>query len=192
MSPELPVLSLSGQATTGFSTFSMGDTETDLAQTPLRSPTVFNFYMPTYQFPGTLAANGLVTPEFELTSDTTVMRQSNFIYEGILKPSNSGSVHSSFRSGSGVLGLDFTPWMATRPGTSLPWTDVSNLPALVDELATLLTAGQLPAAARSVIVNYAGNTSNIAYTTGTDSQMANRLRAIVHLIATSPDFTIQR
>ena len=64
--------------------------------------------------------------------------------------------------------------------------------ALVDELAILLTAGQLPAAARTTIVNYTGNTANIAYTTGTDSQKANRLRAIVHLIATSPDFTIQR
>ena len=192
MSPELPVLSLSGQAATNFSTYSMGDTETDLAQTPMRSPTVFNFYAPNYQFPGTLAANGLVTPEFELTSDTNVIRQSNFIYEGILKPSSTGSVHSSFRSGNGVLGLDFTPWMVTRPNTSLPWTDTTNLPALVDELATLLTAGQLPAAARTIIVNYTGNTANIAYTTGTDAQKANRLRAIVHLIATSPDFTIQR
>jgi hypothetical protein len=197
MSPQSPAALIAGQVSTTFSNFSVGDTETDLAQTPLRSPTVFNFFMPDYQYPGTLASNGLVTPEFQLTSDTNVIRQSNFLYEGIYKPSTTNTIHSSFRSGNGAIALDFTPWMQTRPGGSGAWTDNANLSALVDQLSILLTAGQLNASARTIIVNFVSNTTNttnITYTNGsaTDAQKINRLRGIIHLIATSPDFTIQR
>jgi len=194
MSPQSPASLIAGQVSTTFSNFSVGDTETDLAQTPLRSPTVFNFFMPDYQYPGTLASNGLVTPEFQLTSDTNVIRQSNFLYEGIYKPSTTNTIHSSFRSGNGAIALDFTPWMQTRPGGSGAWTDNANLSALVDQLSILLTAGQLNASARTIIVNFVSNTTNITYTNGsaTDAQKINRLRGIIHLIATSPDFTIQR
>jgi uncharacterized protein (DUF1800 family) len=202
MSPQSPAASISGQINTTFSNFSVGDTETDLAQTPLRSPTVFNFFLPDYQHPGTLASNGLLTPEFQLTSDTTVIRQSNFLFEGIYKPSSPStsnpytntSIHSSFRSGNGAIALDFTPWMQTRPGGSGAWTDNANVSALVDELSILLTADQLSAGARTIIVNFVSNNANIAYTNGTatDAQKINRLRGIIHLIATSPDFTIQR
>lgn len=63
MSPQIPILSFSGNASTAYSNYAVGDTDTDLGQTPLRSPTVFNFFMPDYQFPGTLATNKIVTPE---------------------------------------------------------------------------------------------------------------------------------
>ncbi|MGL4398961.1 MAG: DUF1800 family protein, partial [Luteolibacter sp.] len=66
-----------------FGDWDIGDTDGDLAQTPLNSPTVFNFFEPDYSHPGTLAQAGLITPEFQLTSDTTVVRQANFIYNGI-------------------------------------------------------------------------------------------------------------
>jgi uncharacterized protein (DUF1800 family) len=194
MSPAAPELNFSGSATLGYSSFSMGDTDTDLGQTAMRSPTVFNFYMPDYQFPGTLASNGLITPEFQLSSDTNVIRQSNFIYNGILKPSTSNTIFSSFKNGSGAIGLDFRSWMGVRPGGSVAWTDNTNVAALVDELSVLLTANQLSTQAKQIIVTFVSNTANIAYTNGsaTDAQKINRLRGIIHLITTSPDFTIQR
>ncbi|RYD82693.1 MAG: DUF1800 family protein, partial [Verrucomicrobiaceae bacterium] len=86
-------LTRSGTATAGLSTWRMDSTETDLGQTPLDSPTVFNFFEPDYQFPGTLAQAGLVTPEFQLTSDTNVVRQVNFIYNGIFNPSSSSAFY---------------------------------------------------------------------------------------------------
>lgn len=54
-----------------FSDWGLNDTETDLSQTPMRSPTVFNFFEPDYSFPGILAQAGLVTPEFQLTTITS-------------------------------------------------------------------------------------------------------------------------
>ena len=63
---------------------------------------------------------------------------------------------------------------------------------LIGTLSTLLLGGQLSSSARTVIINYVGNNTNFPYTTPTNTQMRDRVRAIVHLLLTSPDFTIQR
>ena len=221
--PQAPVLSITGNVNDRQNSFSMGDSDTDLAQTPMRSPTVFNFFLPDYQYSGTLATAGLTTPEFQLTSETSVMRQSNFIQAGIFNPSSSASIYSSFRSGSGVLVMDFTPWMgnadAAAPAPTQPWTNDVNLPTLVDRLNSLLLAGQLPSTgtntfttnpttrtivnAKQVITDYilvktnATTYTNITYSTATtqtptDQQKRDRVRAVIHFLTTSPDFTIQK
>lgn len=49
-----------------------------LGQSPLLAPSVFNFYSPTYRPAGPLASAGLVAPEFQITSETTVVGSLNF------------------------------------------------------------------------------------------------------------------
>jgi hypothetical protein len=72
------------------------------------------------------------------------------------------------------------------------------VPALVDSLDTLLCAGQLDPAAKTIIVNYVTGTNapsttpNFAYTTPTAPQMRDRVRAVVHQMISSPNFIIQR
>ena len=127
-----------------FSDWGLGETETDLSQTPMRSPTVFNFFEPDYSSPGILAQAGLITPEFQLTSDTTVIRQANFIYNGIFNDLHGIRGVSSFRnSNDRDIALDFRPWMGEGPG-GLPWAHNNNLGALIDKFNILLMAGQLP------------------------------------------------
>ncbi len=131
-----------------FSDWELANTDNDLSQTPMRSPTVFNFFEPDYSSPGLLAQAGLITPEFQLTSDTTVIRQANFIYNGIFGSTNANDLHgirglSSFNNGSRDIALDFRPWMGEGPG-GLPWAHNNNLGALIDKLNVLLMAGQLP------------------------------------------------
>jgi len=91
-------------------------------------------------------------------------------------------------SANGSIVLDLGPWINTN------YTSAVNLPMLVDNLNTLLLAGQLSAAAKTNIVNYVTNTTNFPYTTPvpTGLQMRDRVRAAVHLIICSPDFTIQK
>jgi uncharacterized protein (DUF1800 family) len=132
-----------GSVALTFSDWGLGETETDLSQTPMRSPTVFNFFEPDYSFPGQLAQAGLITPEFQLTSDTTVMRQANFIYNGIFNDLHGIQGLSSFNNGSRDIALDFRPWMGAGPG-GLPWVHNDNLAAFVDKMSALLMAGQLP------------------------------------------------
>jgi hypothetical protein len=56
----------------------------------------------------------------------------------------------------------------------------------------LLAAGQLSSAAQSDIVSYVAST-NFAYSTPpTYTQMRDRVRAVVHLIISSPDYIIQK
>jgi hypothetical protein len=210
------VMNRTGTLTTSYSDWTIGTSDTDLAQTPLRSPTVFNFYLPDYQYPGTLATAGLVTPEFQLTSDTNVMRQVNFLFGGVFSSSSSTtsgptSGINSFRNGAGDITVDFGSWMANGPG-GVPWTNDVNLNALIDQLNNLLMAGQLSSTgtnnygtprviqnAKLAIYDYIthknGSTyDNISYnnTTPSDTNKRDRVRAVVHLLVTSPDFTIQK
>jgi hypothetical protein len=154
--------------------------------TPLNSPTVFNYFFPDFKFPGPLAAAGLTTPEFQLTSDTQVAVQMNFLEGGLLNNNSNTNGLSSFVGGGGAVVLDLGPWMT--PG----YTSNAGIPSLVDSLSTLLTGGILSPGAKSTIVSYVANTANFGYTTPTYTQMRDRVRAVVHLVVTSPDFTIQR
>jgi hypothetical protein len=251
-----------GTVAVTYSDWNMDSTDTELNQTPMRSPTVFNFFLPDYQFPGILGNAGLITPEFQLTSETSVIRQANLIYNGIFNDSLGTVGLCSFKTGARDIVLDLRPWMGIGPG-GLPWAHNSNLDALIDELNTRLMGGQLPNAAKTIIRNYvttlpyskaitgisvanpcvvtvnahgfatgqnvtiAGvtggaftpaingtfpvtvtgtntftipvsrdNSTAVTLTNATASQlpalMRDRVRAVVHLIVSSPDFTIQK
>ncbi|MBC8097614.1 MAG: DUF1800 family protein, partial [Akkermansiaceae bacterium] len=186
-----PPLVRSGTVTVQFSTWQMGNTDggtsSSLLQTPLNSPTVFNFFFPDYRYPGLLSSAGLTTPEFQLTSDTSAVLQMNFLQAGTTGSTSNTNGLISFNGGNGAIMLDLGPWL--KPA----FTANAGIPSLVDALNTLLCAGQLSAAAKTQIVNYVANTTNFAYgTPPTGAQMRDRARAVVHLIVTSPDFTIQK
>ncbi len=277
-------LTRSGSVGSRPSTFRMDNTDLDLGQSPLNSPTVFNFFLPDFKFPGALASQGITTPEFQDTAETTVVRQANFIYNGLFNPSGNTNGTSSFKSGSNALVLDYSPWMVAPNLTDLglgapavstvPWTHNQNLMTLINHLSVLLTADQMPAQAKTIIRDFvatpiasievgspcrihttvphklttgssvvlsgvgngtfsqvvnntttartvtvvdadtftltgvnctaAPNASGVAnahvsvipYNNGTTApgttNMRDRLRTILHLILTSPDFTIQR
>jgi hypothetical protein len=185
-----PALVRSGNVVVQWNTWRMGFTDTgspNLDQSPLNSPTVFNFFLPNFQFPGPLAAAGLTTPEFQLTSDTSVAQQLNFFYDGLIASSANPNGLSSFNNGSGAIVLDVGPWMTPS------FTANSGIPTLVDALNSLLLGGQLSAGAKNFIVGFAANTANLPFSNPpTFPQMRDRVHAVAHLILTSPDFTIQK
>jgi uncharacterized protein (DUF1800 family) len=158
---ESQPLTRSGNVGAPPSTFLLGNTNADFDQSPLNSPTVFNFFLPEYKFPGTLASQGMTTPEFQITSETTVVRAANFIFNGLFNPGNTNGI-SSFKSGSNALVLDLGPWMANAtdlglgagPQPTQTWTSNANLATLIDKLQTLLLAGQLPAQAKTDIQSF--------------------------------------
>lgn len=87
-----------------------------LGQSPLRSPSVFNFFRPGYVPP----ALGVVAPEFQIVNETSVVGYANYMQTAISK-------------GVGDVKADYS--------TLLPLAD--NVPALVDEINLVLAAGQL-------------------------------------------------
>jgi uncharacterized protein (DUF1800 family) len=183
-----PILNRSGDVTIQWNTWNLGYTDNgstfNLSQSPLSPATVFNFFFPNYQFPGALASAGLTTPEFQLTSDTSVALQLNYLEGGILVNNNNTNGLSSFNNGGGAIVLDLGPWISTN------YTSSANVPALVDSMNSLLVAGQLSPRAKTNIVSYV---TSLSYSTPpTPTQMRDRVRAVVHLITASPDFTIQK
>jgi hypothetical protein len=190
-------LARSGNVTIGNSTWNMGWTDqlalsdqsssSSLLQSPLRSPTVFNFFYPDYRFPGVLASAGMTTPEFQLTSDNGVALQMNFLSGGIVWPSFNTNGLVSFPSGNGAIVLNFGPWMTPA------YTSATGIPSLVDSFNALLLGGQLSATAKSFIVNYAANPTNLPYSSPpTGAQMRDRVCAVAQLMVLSSDFTIQK
>ncbi len=187
-----PPLLRSGTVSVSYGNFTIGATDGgnsfSLAQTPLNSPTVFNFFFPDFKYPGALATAGLTTPEFQLTSDTTVADQMNFLQGGILGNTSNTNGLSSFGtgsnngSGSGTIVLDIGPWMTST------YTSNAGLSGLADALNSLMCGGQLSASSKTYIVNYAASLPAPT----TVGAMRDRVRAVVHLISNSPDYTVQR
>lgn len=157
-------LTRSGNVSSRPSTFALNSTDADFNQSPLNSPTVFNFFLPDFKFPGALASQGLTTPEFQLTAETNVVRQANFMYNGMFNPTGTVNI-SSFRGGTNALVMDYSDWMGNAVATAgtvgevlgagaqtgQVWTSNANLPTLIDRLNTLLAAGQLSASAKTAI-----------------------------------------
>jgi hypothetical protein len=188
---QAPVLARSGTVVIQEDTWNMSYTDTgttsSLSQSPLRSPTVFNFFYPGYEFPGALASAGLTTPEFQLTTASGVAAQMNFIEGGILDNTGNTNGLSSFTTGNGSIVLNITPWMTAN------YTSDAGIPPLVSNLNTLLLAGQLSAAAQTNIIGFVATTNNFPFSTPpTQTQMRDRVRAVLHLIVSSPDYIIQK
>jgi uncharacterized protein (DUF1800 family) len=147
------------------STFAVGNTDGALDQSPVNADTVFNYFLPDYKFPGSLASQGITTPEFQLTAETSVIRQANYLYDGIFGSGNTNGF-SSFNNGSQAISLDYSPWVtgnATNLGLgnpttnpppdngARPWTHNQNITTLIDQLSVLLTADKLSADAKTII-----------------------------------------
>jgi uncharacterized protein (DUF1800 family) len=184
-----PPLVRSGTVIVQWNTWNMSYTDnggsSSLMESPLRSPTVFNFYYPGYEFPGALASAGLTTPEFQLTTASGVSAQMNFIEGGILGNTGNTNGLSSFYSGNGSIVLNLKPWMTPA------YTANTGVASMVSSLSTLLAAGEISPTVQSTIVSYI--TNNFTYSTPpTQTQMRDRVRAAVHLIASSPDYMIQK
>lgn len=183
-----PVLSRSGNVTVQYSTWRMDNTDAALTQTPLNAPTVFNYFFPDYKYAGALAAAGLTTPEFQLTSDSGVANVNNFIAGGIINSQGTNtSGFSSFRDGGEAVTLDLGPWCTSNNAIN------AGVPGLVEGFNNLLLAGQLSTGAKTSIIAYVASTNvNLTATNATPSQIRDRVRAALHLIVTSPGFAIQK
>jgi uncharacterized protein (DUF1800 family) len=100
-------------------------------QTPLRSPTVFNFFEPGYALPGEIAQSGLVSPEFQIATETTVVGAGNYL-KGVLGAGGPTS----------LLILNLAPFQSPQ---------VASDDALLDRVNQLLFAGAMSDATRGIL-----------------------------------------
>jgi uncharacterized protein (DUF1800 family) len=153
-----PPLGRSGSMRFDASTFAVGRTDaqsptawTDLNQTPLNSPTVFNFFYPDYKYPGTLGNANITTPEFQLTTDTSVVNMTNsFTYMLLGTGGGNGNTSglASYPNGGGRITINLSTYQTPA------YTSNAGVSSLVDKMSDLLVGGPLNANTKSTIVNF--------------------------------------
>ncbi len=141
------------------------DASTSLGQSPLRSPSVFNFFRPGYVPPNTaLGSAGQLAPELQLTNESTVAGYLNTLQTA------TAAAHRDIRP-------DYGSELALA-------TDAA---ALLDRIERLLSASQLSAATRSTIL---GALNSIASTTAAGRNA--RVYTAVFLVMASPEYLVQK
>ncbi|MBT3563236.1 MAG: DUF1800 domain-containing protein, partial [Gammaproteobacteria bacterium] len=79
----------------------------DFGQAPLRSPSVFNFFSPDYAPAGELSDQGLVSPEMQITNETTTASVNDYLALSIyIRNSNATTL------GNQAIRIDIAPYLA--------------------------------------------------------------------------------
>lgn len=173
-----PVLALSnllrnfdGSVTTDYAISDPGnpapaDRFPHLDEEVFRAPTVFNFFLPDYPLPGRPDGSTLVAPEFNIFSTLTSLGRMNFIENLIYGPPLTNPTY--------------------RPdGTAI---DTSTLEAMAGDIPTLVEAvnqqllhGQMSGALRNIVTD-----------TVSTAPAGSVAKEAVYLVATSPEYQVQR
>lgn len=136
-----------------------------IGQSPLLSPSVFNFYSPDFRNPGAIANAGLVSPEFQITTETTVVGGLNF-FARLINEHGYGWDESRIE-------LNYKPLEAMAASSS----------ALVDWVNLMFANSMMSAASRASILK--------AINAIAPANSTQRVKAALVLSAISPDFVVQ-
>jgi uncharacterized protein (DUF1800 family) len=145
----------------------------------LKSPSVFNFFTPTYRRAGPLAAAGLVVPEFQITNESTIISTANSLQWQAYKfvPGN-GAAKVGWGGSSAPGPADMVLHTAAWEGYA------ADAGALIDHLELVFMPGQMPATMRGMLVSYV---NAIPVTSP-----ANRVIEAASLLLNSSQYSIQR
>jgi len=169
----------------------MGWDERDLLQSPLYSPSVFNFYRPGYVPPNTqIATLGMVAPEFQIANETTVVEWVNYVWAllqwGVAWTGSSADVPVGQQNTQDIK-IDFT--LTTTPlGQAAVGGNSASNTAVLEQLNLLLFAGSMSATLRSQILNAMQN--QVSWNAST--RMRDRLRIASFIALTSSEYMIER
>ena len=141
------------------------ETATRLGQSPLRAPSVFNFFRPGYVPPNTrIGSQGLLAPEFQIANESTLVGYANWMQAVI-------------QNGCGDVRSDYSGFSA----------DAGDAAALFDRINLIVAAGQLTIFTRSIVVN-AVSTIDASTALG----RLRRVQATVLLVMTAPEYLIAK
>ena len=163
---------------------------TSLGQTPLRAPSVFNFYRPAYVAPGSsTAAAGLVAPEMQLLNETSVSGWVNYMRDNLT-------------SGVGAFNGTVGTVVLNRRDMQRDWQLEMGLAAqpdaLADRVLQKLLYGQASTALRTELIT---NINSIVVpplnATGSNQSavnaaLRNRINAALLLTLAAPEFLAQK
>lgn len=142
---------------------------TAMGQPPFDSPTVFNFYPPDYQAPG----SGILGPQFKIVQSTTSIARANFVHNLLIASNENVAPVASVTGATG-----------TQTNSSTLNALAANPAALVDRVAVLIGNNALSAQEKAAIVQ-AVNAVAAANT-------AQRVRTAIYLVTNSPQAQVTK
>lgn len=143
--------------------------DSTLGQTILRSPTVFNFFLPDYSPPGAIRDQNLVAPEFQILTENNLVNTFNAIIS---------MVHNSNRP---------TTWNWTTIDTTLELALADTPEELLNHLNLVLLNDLMSVELRQILTNHLGQ----VFPEGAEGQQA-KVTDSIKLIVTSPEYLIQQ
>jgi len=148
--------------------YAIGNTQSAYAQAPLRSPSVFNFFSPNYALPGEIEAQGLLSPEFQLQTET----QGMLIVDDLARRVENGVADDA------ALALDLSEAESTA----------DDAQALADYLEILLLGGEMSDALRQALSEVIAGVPEAE----DGSHLPLRAKLAAMLVVVSPEFAVQR
>ncbi len=156
----------------------LSDAGTRLGQSPLRAPSVFNFFRPGYVPEGSSLSAGAVAPEFQLVNESSVAGYLNYMQGVIDAGLNASDIKAAYTAEIAL---------AESPTAAAP----SNL---VNRLNLLMAAGQLSAATVKLITDAVGlmKQTEPASATNTATNLRRRVCAAVLMVMASSEYLVQK
>jgi uncharacterized protein (DUF1800 family) len=160
------------------------DRSKGLWQTPLGSPTVFNFYFPGYAPPNsTLSAQSLVAPEIQIVTQSS-SADTWWFFKDLLQNGGLTDCCSDAQRNTYYLKLDYSQWLPL----------VANPASVADRLNTLFMAGQMSTELKNAIV--AGMNARYQENSETSGMIRGRdqikLAEAISFMLMSPEYVVQK
>ena len=160
----------------------------DYGQLPLSAPSVFNFFKPTFAQPGEIRDAGLVSPEFQVATDTQLVTAPNALGFRLFLFYVGSRYSNAWEDGAPVpseMLSDYGPLktLATDPE------------ALIEHLNLVLMSGSMSDYMKDLLVLRLEGTppdSIPGQDGGPPDVLLWRVQQALYLILTSPEFSIQK
>jgi uncharacterized protein (DUF1800 family) len=143
-----------------------GQNGLSVGQVPLSAPTVFNFFEPGYALPGEVAQAGLVSPEFQITTETTIITAANFTQQLL-----------GAGGRNGPLRFDLTPFESPQVTTDAQ---------LLDRVDLLLFGGAMSDGTRAILL------TALADPGFPHTSADARVMTLLWLASITPESTVQK
>ncbi|MBL0125142.1 MAG: DUF1800 domain-containing protein [Betaproteobacteria bacterium] len=152
------------------------DPATQLGQSPMYAPSVFNFFRPGYIPPNSrVGAAGLLAPEMQITNETSMAGYLNYM-RGVVN------------AGIGTRGTNNA--LDIQADYSAELALANNPDLLVDRVNLLLVGGNLSSATRTLIRN--GIASVNIGTANPNADLRNRVNLAIFMTMATPEYLFQQ
>lgn len=147
--------------------FNYGWVHNEIRQSPLNSPTVFNFFRPDFKQPGSLNLQDLATPELQIIDESGIITLTNRLVANTIWSNN---FNSNTESHSIAINIDHEMELEPDPNK------------LVDHLDRLLLGGTMSTGLRDLTLKLINDTN----------RASSKVVDSIFLISSSPEAAIQR